>query len=108
MIFDPDTFNYKELEDFLRQQPCLACQENKIIEIHHVKTRGSGGGDDPWNVIPLCQKCHKEWHDNGRITFVKKYSHVLKYLQTLGWQFIDSGHYGMFPEKLIHPEYCCE
>ena len=43
-----------------------------IIETHHVKTKGAGGGDE--QVIPLCTKHHKEWHDNGRKTFAKRYS----------------------------------
>lgn len=31
-----------------------------MLSVHHIKTRGSGGDDDPKNLITLCQKHHDE------------------------------------------------
>lgn len=36
--------------------------------LHHVKYRSQGGTDDPTNLIPLCNLCHKFHHDNNSPT----------------------------------------
>ena len=44
---------------------CLRCEKWKELEhlaIHHLKTRGSGGGDDRNNCVLVCKKCHTEIH----------------------------------------------
>jgi len=77
--------------------PCLACGIEGRTEAHHVKTRGSGGGDDAWNVIPLCALHHQRWHQVGWIAFCRSYPHVFQHLHRLGWQVRDS--------RLRHPGY---
>lgn len=80
-------------EDWLVSQfkklPCMACG-NPNSEIHHIKTRGSGGKDDPWNIIPLCSDDHTQasWaiHRN-KTKFFNRYPHVKDYLIELGWDF---------------------
>ena len=32
------------------------------LDVHHIKTRGSGGGDTGDNLILLCRKHHQEAH----------------------------------------------
>jgi len=45
-------------------EPCVAC--GAITEngncLHHLTTRGAGGGDEPENLMPLCFNCHEEIH----------------------------------------------
>lgn len=78
--------NYKELCKLLKSNGCIACKiTNGIIDIHHIKTRGSGGGDDPWNILPLCRKCHQLWHHIGWNKFLNEYPDVYKYMKDLGW-----------------------
>ena len=88
--------NDKEFLNKIRELPCIACGFCKS-EAHHIKTRGSGGKDDWFNVIPLCSNCHTmssySWH-NSKEKFFKKFPHVLDHLIKLGWQKI--GH------KLLH------
>src|SRR5438128_1015768 len=38
-----------------------------LREVHHIKTRGSGGNDLRSNLICLCQLCHRKVH-NGEIS----------------------------------------
>lgn len=41
---------------------------------HHIKTRGSGGGDEKSNIMCLCFKHHEEIHRIGHKTFFRKYN----------------------------------
>lgn len=73
----------------MRMLPCIACGHHKS-EIHHIKTRGSGGKDDPWNIIPLCSDDHTQapWAiHRSKDKFFKKYPHVKEHLEKLGWEF---------------------
>ena len=69
---------------------CLVCGSSGA-ENHHIKTRGSGGTDDPWNLMPLDRKCHQEVHAIGMKRFSEKYSIVLTFLKRNGWMFTNLG-----------------
>lgn len=102
--------------DLVRGNFCLACGRANYIEIktgsprvevHHVEERqkgGAHGGDDWWNLIPLCTECHTaapySWHANFR-EFLRKFPHVRSYLLLFGWEFLELGH----KLKIIHPAY---
>ncbi len=58
-------------------------------ELHHIKTRGSGGTDDPWNLIPLSRKMHSMWHMKGMRYMVKTYPAIEKWVLANGWGFDD-------------------
>lgn len=36
--------------------------KNKILNVHHIESRKTGG-DSPNNLITLCERCHKDYHD---------------------------------------------
>jgi predicted restriction endonuclease len=55
----------------------------------HIKTRGSGGGDEQENIMPLCRLHHIEQHKIGIITFVEKYLQVRAYLQARDWTIVE-------------------
>jgi len=57
------------------------------IDQAHIKSRGSGGCDDSWNVIPLCRKHHSEQHQIGWYRFAFKYIEVKLKLCELGWKY---------------------
>lgn len=44
---------------------CHGKSGDKILEVHHIETRQTGG-DSPDNLITLCKTCHKASHD-GKI-----------------------------------------
>lgn len=69
--------------------PCLVCmkEEENAVCFHHVKTQGSGGTDDSWNLMPLCFKCHEEVHKKGLSLFSALYIQVGKWLSQNGWEY---------------------
>lgn len=89
----------EEFVQAIRGLPCLACNHQPPNECHHIQSRGAGGGDDWWNLLPLCTGCHTghghAWH-RGKLTFLKKFPHVWDHLQKLGWELNGS--------KLFHKE----
>ena len=58
-------------------KPCLACG-HFLVDLHHVKTRGAGGCDSSFNLMPLCRKHHTEVHTIGITSMSEKYTRVNK------------------------------
>lgn len=77
----------KEFQAEIRKLPCLACGASPPSECHHVKHRGSGGGDDFWNLMPLCFRHHSEWHQIGMEKMIDKYPTIKEFLTKLGWEW---------------------
>ena len=50
------------LAGFFLKEPCCGG-----LDAHHIKTKGSGGGDNPENLITLCRGHHNDAHA-GKIT----------------------------------------
>lgn len=67
---------------------CLVCNRDHADRAH-VRTRGSGGGDEPENIMPLCRLHHIEQHKIGIITFIEKYPQVMTYLQDRQWTIVE-------------------
>ncbi len=42
------------------------CDGRNVGQVHHIKSKGSGGDDVPENLIHLCYACHRRVHD-GKI-----------------------------------------
>lgn len=38
---------------------CRRCGSNNMVELHHINYRSQGGPDANWNLIALCDPCHK-------------------------------------------------
>ena len=43
------------------------CTSKRFLELHHIKPRADGGGDEPWNLLVLCDCHHVALHE-GTIT----------------------------------------
>lgn len=56
-------------------------------DLHHVKSRGSGGIDAEWNLMPLTHSLHVECEQIGLVSFAKKYPAVEVWLISHGWYF---------------------
>jgi len=78
---------------------CLLCRSNRIDRCH-IKSKGSGGPDDNWNIMFLCRFHHQEQHRIGIITFYKKYPNIQKALQFAGWSLDESSG----KPRLVHPK----
>lgn len=59
------------------------------VDLHHIKTRKSGGTDDAWNLMPLCRQDHTRVHGLGLKKFVTQYKPVAYWLIENGWEFDD-------------------
>jgi hypothetical protein len=85
------SFEREKDEKFLslmRRVNCLCCGAVPPVDACHIKSRGSGGGDEWFNVIPMCRNCHSLQHQVGWFSFCEKFSHVKHHLELLGWSFI--------------------
>lgn len=70
-----------------RSEPCCVCGARANVDASHIKTRGSGGPDELWNVVAHCRLHHIEWGQLGWSKFFKKYPHFAMLLRNLGWNW---------------------
>lgn len=64
---------------------CVVSGDGPGVALHHVKTRGSGGGDEPWNLMPLSFRMHNEVHQMGLTTFADRHPAARAWLTERGW-----------------------
>ena len=66
----------KTYRDWIDSLPCGICRDTLTVTHHHVKTKGSGGGDD--SCVPLCFKHHvgDEGVHRGREWFAKMFPQI--------------------------------
>ena len=61
----------KHYLDWVRNQPCWTCGTNQEIHAHHHGRTEGGGGMGlktcDLHTVPLCRKCHEQWHRRGTI-----------------------------------------
>jgi 5-methylcytosine-specific restriction endonuclease McrA len=43
------------------------CEHTKFLEVHHIKPRIEGGGNDPENLVTLCSACHRLVHEKPEV-----------------------------------------
>ncbi len=41
------------------------CGRTRFLEVHHIKPRNRGGGNQAENLVTLCASCHRLWHERG-------------------------------------------
>ena len=68
------------------------------VDLHHIKTRGAGGSDEPWNLIPLSHEIHVEWHQKGMDFMSNRYHNIYYWLMDHGWRLC------YIREKWFHDE----
>lgn len=64
-ITKPHTFRSPEGRKIYRADhpTCELCGNNFGLAIHHLKTKGSGGGDEASNLMALCFNHHHRAHN---------------------------------------------
>ena len=65
---------------------CVACGR-RPVDRAHIKTQGSGGTWDDWNIMFLCRWHHSESHALGWSEFSMRYPLVHFELVRKGWCF---------------------
>lgn len=43
--------------------PCFVCKAEEAYCNHHIQLLTNGGGNQDYNLIPICLNCHKKIHD---------------------------------------------
>lgn len=84
-----------------RNGACCVCGARPPGDPSHVHSRGAGGPDTKWNVVPMCRGHHTEWHAAGPSVFIRRHPGFGLYLTRLGWEVTHS-YAGV--TKLWHPE----
>lgn len=74
---------------------CVIC--NKSAEIHHIKTRKTGGSDHWRNTIRVCREHHSMIHSKGNNFMANEYPSYRKALIDRGWEICP------FMKKWINP-----
>lgn len=54
----------------------------------HVKTRGSGGDDETWNIVALCGLHHTEQGSMPIADFAERYDKYKEWLIKNNWEYI--------------------
>lgn len=62
-----------------KHMACLVCGK-RPSDPDHIRTKGSGGGDSPGNVWPLCRPHHSERHRIGIKSFLDKYTQAVEWM----------------------------
>lgn len=66
-----NTREYVLTRDGHKCQHCKGKSGDKILNIHHIESRKTGG-DSPGNLITLCETCHKLYHKGEIVLKVKR------------------------------------
>lgn len=75
----------KMLEKF-RKRRCVICGIFPCDPCH-IKSVGSGGPDEHWNLMSLCRVHHTEQHSIGFYKMSEKYPFFKQTLGEKGWTF---------------------
>jgi len=84
----------REFLDYCQGKPCLICGYEQTTVGHHIKTKKSGGPDEPWNIVPLCHVHHDQVHRMGTVRFANIHPKFTAYLKYFGWEFIMNSYNG--------------
>lgn len=84
----PSTKRDRRLMESLRGRLCVVCGKSNQTTGSHLRSKGSGGPDTEWNVVPMCFYCHREWEDGGLQCFLSKHHRFEDYLEELGWEVL--------------------
>lgn len=52
------------------------CSHTRFLEVHHIKPRSHGGGNNPSNLVTLCAGCHRLHHEGKLKSASEGYSAV--------------------------------
>lgn len=85
MLNKPKRRRFKDERARVRGKPCLVC--GAPSDACHIKSRGAGGGDEPWNLIPLCRSHHILQHRVGWHNMAQHHWAVEIALDDRGWKF---------------------
>lgn len=80
------------MEASAQGKKCIIKTCNKTVNYrgHHIKTKGAGGSNRSYNIMPLCSDHHNmtkvSIHNMGTITFALVFPEVREWLVNNGWE----------------------
>ena len=74
----------KKLMKSLQGKPCICCGSTYGTVAHHVKSVGSGGSNNPHNLMVLCFLSHRLVHDKG-LWELSKNDNIYNWLSDNDW-----------------------
>lgn len=86
-----DFWNVREYVLWRDDHECQYCHgksKDKILNVHHIESRKTGG-NSPDNLITVCETCHKK-HHNGEISFSFKRKQSFRdssFMGIMRWSF---------------------
>lgn len=88
----------EELLNMVRMAPCCVCFLKGPSDPHHLKTRGSGGKNDNWNLLALCRGHHVQIHKVGQSKFIEIHPIMKDILIMKNWEFDEIRKKWFYPE----------
>jgi len=85
--------------DTIRAKPCAACGHPPPSDPDHIRTRGAGGTNALYNLMPLCRQCHTIRHASGYNRLIELYPTLKNKLSKKGWEYDDSIKKWLFVKK---------
>lgn len=73
---------------FVKGLNCVCCGQSPCDPCH-LRSKGAGGGDQRWNIVPMCRYHHSEQHAQGFYYMAKRYPLLMMVLVQKGWYFVD-------------------
>jgi hypothetical protein len=70
----------------INKMPCIICKTSPS-DSAHILSKGSGGDDVPWNIIPFCRKHHIEQHQYGWFKMCERNPFLRQELYQRGFYF---------------------
>lgn len=84
-MFDLGKLLMSELKEAISMEQGCACCGAPSDELHHIRTKKSGGPDKEWNLLPVCRGCHRRIHDTTLKQITDKSARLRKWLYAHGW-----------------------
>ena len=100
----PERLEDPALLELVRHQPCIIPDCGAVpCDPSHIRSRGAGGPDTSWNVVPMCRPHHTEWHAVGITKFISKYPRFFGRLLILGWHLEEQeGRWRLWHPKMLN------
>lgn len=70
---------------------CMACGQHGILDRAHIRTKSvtRDAFKDETNLMHFCRPCHIRQGADGWIKFIKNHKHIMKILDSKGWEILD-------------------
>lgn len=66
---------------FVRDNPCCACAAPGPSDPHHYGPRGVGQKTDDYRTVPLCRRCHDEFHARHTVPALNPNATRIRFLE---------------------------